>query len=202
MTDPLIAELRRRAVDPALATDEKWRAGAAPLDAAAIMGAERTLGRALPPLLREVYGTVGNGGFGPGHGLLPLVAVDSNDELESVVDLYCGLHATDPEDPVWSWPDDLVLFCDWGCAIRSCVDTSSPEGAVVTFDPNVRAERESMDAAFALTHTNLRAWFEDWIAGVKLWDLMFEPDPSRATEGINPFTRKPYRFVPSKLHRL
>jgi hypothetical protein len=35
------------------------------------------------------------------------------------------------------------------------------------------------------------AWFSDWVAGVKVWDLMFDPDPSRAKAGINPLTRQP-----------
>ena len=33
---------------------------------------EASLGLALPPTLRRVYGEVANGGFGPGYGLVPI----------------------------------------------------------------------------------------------------------------------------------
>jgi hypothetical protein len=204
MTDPLIAEIRRRAADASQATDMAARfpeTGAAPLDERSISQAEAILGRALPPFLHEAYRSVGNGGFGPGYGLLPLLVVGEANDSESVVDLYRGLSSSDRDDPVWAWPSQLLPFCDWGCAIRSCVDCSSAEGAVVTFDPGVRGVSEPMSNAFVVTHASLRNWFADWIAGVKLWELMFEPDPSRATTGIDPFTKKPRSFVPMKLRR-
>jgi hypothetical protein len=36
---------------------------------------------------------------------------------------------------------------------------------------------------------------------VKIWDLMFEPDESRATQLVNPFTRKSAPLVPNALRR-
>jgi hypothetical protein len=41
----------------------------------------------------------------------------------------------------------------------------------------------------------------DWLSGVKIWDLMFEPDPERARIITNPFTKRPYSFTPRKLRR-
>jgi hypothetical protein len=35
----------------------------------------------------------------------------------------------------------------------------------------------------------LRSWLSAWLAGADLFEVMFEPGPSRA--GINPFTRQP-----------
>jgi hypothetical protein len=58
-----------------------------------------------------------------------------------------------------------------------------------------------MSSVFARTHASIDAWFQDWIAGVKIWDLMFEPDESRATQLVNPFTRKSAPLVPKKLRR-
>jgi hypothetical protein len=81
------------------------------------------------------------------------------------------------------------------------VDCSSNEGAVVTFDPNSHQEGADWSDSFASTHASLEAWFSDWLAGVKIWDLMFERDPSQARAGINPFTRQPMTFVPSKIKR-
>jgi hypothetical protein len=204
MTDSLIADLRRRAADGSLATDEGpefAQTGTPPVDEQSILRAELILGRALPPLLRQAYGLVGNGGFGPGYGLLPLLPGGAASGAESVVGLYRAFCSTDPEDPAWCWPAHVVPFCDWGCAIRSCVDCSSPESAVITFDPNVRGVGEPMSSAFALTHSSLRAWFSDWIAGVNIWERMFEPDPASATTGTNPFTREPLTIVSTKLRR-
>lgn len=203
MTDPIVAELRRRAADSSRCTDSASQfpvKAHAPLDGPSISQAEKMLGRKLPALLRDAYEHVGNGGFGPGYGLLPLLA-NGEQEDETVVDLYAAFGSADPEDSAWSWPVHLVPFCDWGCAIRSCVDCSSADGAVVTFDPNVRGIGEPMLNAFAQTHPTLRAWFSDWIAGVEIWNLMYEPDPARATAGINPFTKEPMRIIPNRLRR-
>jgi hypothetical protein len=190
MMDSLITTLRRRAADSA----------AAPLDDHSIAQAERTLGRTLPTLLRDVYRHVGNGGFGPGYGLLPLLP-EEDAATESVVGLYQTFVADDSRDIAWSWPEQLLPFCDWGCAIRACVDCSTPEAAVVTFDPNACGPGEPTAQALAITHTSLHAWLADWASGVNIWELMFEPDPSHARTGIDPITKKPFSVVPRKLRR-
>lgn len=206
MTDSMIGKLRQRAVDASLATDQAGkfpRIANAPLDEHSICRAEALLGRALPSLLRDAYRYVGNGGFGPGYGLLPLLVDNAGPtDEESVVNLYTTFCSPDPEDSAWVWPRHLLPFCDWGCAIRSCIDCSTPSGPVVTFDPNVHDIGEPLSKAFALAHTDLEAWFGDWLAGAKLWDIMFEPDASRATSGVNPFTKEALVFVPTKLRRL
>ena len=92
-------------------------------------------------------------------------------------------------------------FCEWGCAIRSCLDCSTPEGAVLTFDPAAREPGQDMSLAFAPTHARLRDWLYDWLNGVNIWELMFEPDPARARKGTNPFTKEPLTLVPNKLRR-
>jgi hypothetical protein len=145
-----------------------------------------------------VYTTIGNGGFGPGYGLLALTPLMGEPDEDSVLGLYEIFSGVDPEEPSWVWPRQLVPFCDWGCAIRSCVDCSSDVGAVVTFDPNAHRQDEDWSDAFAPTHSSLEEWFSDWVAGVKIWELMFEPDSGRARTGINPFTRQPMTFVPRK----
>lgn len=118
-----------------------------------------------------------------------------------MVSLYRAFAGPDDEDEAWAWPLGLLPFCDWGCAIRSCVDTSSPDGRVVTFDPGARGPGEPMSAAFAQTHYSLRQWFIDWLDGVDLWQLMFEPDPARARVGINPFTKERIEIPAYKLRR-
>lgn len=205
MADFVIAKLRQRAADPALARDvaaEFPGVAAPPLARRAVTSAEAALGRPLPPLLRELYLSVGDGGFGPGYGLLPLLPRDMPPHIDSIVSIHTALAAIDPDDPTWSWPAHYLPFCEWGDAIRSCIDCASPEGAILTFDPGARDVGQDMSEAFALTHSSLRAWLSDWLAGVKIWDLMFEPDPSRARTGVNPFTKEPITLVPNKLRRL
>ena len=204
MNDSLISKLRARAADARFATDEPGdfpAAARSPLDAPTIARAEIALGRRLPDLLRAIYTTVGDGGFGPGYGLLRLMPDSASPGAESVVGLYEAFCGTDPEDPAWAWPVHLVPFCDWGCAIRSCVDCSAPDGAVITFDPNARDIGEPMSQALAATHPSLESWFVDWLAGVRIWDRMFEPDPSRAVPIINPFTKESVVHVPTKPRR-
>jgi hypothetical protein len=204
MTDQIIERLRRRAADPRLATDEAADAASdatAPLDDGSILRAEGIIGHRLPGLLRDAYRLVGDGGFGPGYGLLRLLPDPDSSDVESVIGLYEGLCSSDPEDPAWSWPAQLVPFCDWGCAIRSCVDCSTPAGMVVTFDPNVRDLGAPMSDALAASHPSVESWFADWLDGVKLWDRMFDNDASRAAAGINPFTGEPMTFGSTKLRR-
>jgi hypothetical protein len=83
---------------------------------------ERRLGFRLPLAVRQLYGLVANGGFGPGYGILGLVggAVDEFDE--TAVDSYLARPRAGAEDRRWQWPRGLLPFCNWGCQIYSCVD--------------------------------------------------------------------------------
>jgi hypothetical protein len=200
----LLAAIRERAQDPARYRDqgaESLRAVRGVLDEAAVLAIERQMGLQFPELLRSVYTSIGDGGFGPGYGLLPLVSRRTERDQDSVLHLYQAFCKADPEDLAWGWPRQLVPICDWSCAIRSCVDCSSAKGAVVTFDPNAHKEGEDWSDTFVPTHASFEAWFSDWVMGVKIGELMFEPDLGRATTGINPFTRQPITFMPSKLRR-
>ncbi|MCU0294178.1 MAG: SMI1/KNR4 family protein [Thermoanaerobaculaceae bacterium] len=183
-TASLIGELQRRAQDPLLATDASAdfpRAAPPPLDEESVAQAEEALGFRLPPLLRRVYLRVANGGVGPAYGLLPLVndgrPRDENDYVgEPVVELYEVSRLEDPKYPAWSWPERLIPFSEWGCGILSCIDCSTPEGAVWTFDPHMLGEEERTSDALARTHMSLREWLVDWLVGVDMWELMYEDD--------------------------
>lgn len=125
--------------------------------------AERLLGFRLPLLLKRLYCEVGDGGFGPEYGFLPLLkplpevklANGSIPGTESSVELFQIFRKGDPEDPAWFWPDRLLPVLDWGCAIRSCVDCSTANLQVVRDDPAVSRAIES---------PSLEQWLEDWIA--------------------------------------
>jgi hypothetical protein len=205
MSTTLIEQLRKRAESSSLASDREHDFPQTPdrcLDEGDIAGVERQLGFPVPPLLRDVYLHVGNGGWGPGHGLLPLVCTTETSDEESVSGLYEAFAAPDPEDPAWTWPRHLLPICDWGCAIRTCVDCDLPLNPIFTFDPNALEHGDPTEKAIAPIGLSLKEWFEAWISGVDLWSQMFEPDPDRAITIMNPFTKKPTTRVPTKLRRV
>jgi hypothetical protein len=152
-------------------------------------------------LLRAVYLRVGDGGFGPAYGLLPLFSPEPGDDHDSLVGRYLSLSTPQPRDPNWSWPPNLVPFCDWGGGISTCTDCSTEQGAVLTFDPDSHEDGGPMASAFAQTHRSVEAWFSDWLRGVDLGSLMFEPDPENSKTGMNPFTKRPILFTARRLRR-
>ncbi len=166
MPEDLITRIHRRAGDPRTrigSADNALTPRFPPASARQLDDFEQRFGFRLPWFLAHVYQRVGNGGFGPGYGLIGLPGGFSHDEGKSIVELYESYQ----EYPRWQWPDGLVPICDWGCAIFSCVDCQS--GSIVTFDPNQLHEGAPMTLAFAVSHASVAAWFEDWVNGVKLW---------------------------------
>src|SRR5688500_14054929 len=137
MSDSLLLAIQRRARDASAATDNPGHSNSVArsvADEQALARAEQSISQRLPSFLRSVYSEVGDGGLGPGYGLLPLFQLGEEAHEDSVVGLYKAFCGVDAEDAAWRWPHRLVPFCDWGCAIRSCVDCSSDDGAVVAFD--------------------------------------------------------------------
>jgi hypothetical protein len=193
MAEDLLTRIRVRADDPRTRTnnfDPGFPARFAPAPEAALSDAVRRLGSPLPAFLARVYLEVGNGGFGPGYGLIGLPGGYTGDEGGSVVDLYESRRAWATDGRGQRWPEAVVPFCEWGCAIYTCVDCHS--GAVLTFDPNTSDWDAPAGLAFGQTHPSVRAWFEDWVEGVSLWAKMFEHAPERDATIINPFTRQPF----------
>jgi hypothetical protein len=175
--DELIAQLKARALDPARRRDVKVESFA-PLNAVAtgetIAAAEAEIGFALPPLLVRIYTEVGNGGFGPGHGLM-LLAAPGEADPDSVAAVYRNFRA-------WSWPEKLLPLWDWGCAAWSCIDAATSEGVIVTHDEVAGA----IETAFTL-----RSWLQSWVSGVEMYKEIFEDQDAIRT---NPFTKKPIRI--------
>lgn len=164
LTEQILADLRSRA-HGAHPRDETSgsRQFQPPLCAAALDTVEQVLGFELPHVLRQLYGEVANGGFGPGYGLIGLRGGDPSDMKRDVVGEYHVFRQPDHNDPGRSWPDRLLPICHWGCAIYSCVDCSTPTGAVIRFDPNPVADDWTI--AWQAERGTLAGWLQSWLDG-------------------------------------
>lgn len=82
-----------------------------PAPLAAVREAEALAGMQLPTLLRRLYLEVGNGGFGPGYGLLGLRGGHTMGRINALTGL--DRPAVDPDVS----PRRLMIVCEWGCGI-------------------------------------------------------------------------------------
>ena len=64
----------------------------------AVLAAEAVFGYSLPPILRTVYLTVANGGFGPGYGIMGVDGGFEDDQRRGIVSRYQCFLNLDPED--------------------------------------------------------------------------------------------------------
>jgi hypothetical protein len=163
--DQLIAAIRQRASNPATRTDsaERWhRELGPPASADAVEAAEREMGCHLHQFHRRLFREVGNGGFGPGDGLIAIPEGLPDVQERSMIELKQGLFS-DHERQMSS----VVPLCDWGCGIWSCVDCET--GAILSISSFGLRDLEQ----------DLHSWFEDWISGVNLWDRMVVVDEIR-----------------------
>lgn len=135
-----------------------------------LVQAETLLGFRLPALLRRIYREVGNGGFGPGYGLLPLhkIPPGAGPDPTSLVAEYQGMRSFSQKDldthyaqekvkPAL-WPQGVLILCDWGCNINSCLDCSSSTLPIYRMDSNINFMVE-----WALEAPSLFDWVEAWI---------------------------------------
>lgn len=172
MQDHTIAAIRRRIAVKITDLDGFSPARLQTADPNDITNDERQLGFALPPLLKRIYADIGNGGFGPGYGLIGLTNGVPGDTGKTGPAMYRLLCSTDPEDPYWKWPDGLLPICNWGCAILSCVDCSDPSFRMRIFDPNVHEGHDWADTFFEES-PSFDEWLRAWASGIDLWDLMY-----------------------------
>ena len=143
--------------------------------------AEAQLGFGLPSFLRRLYLEVGNGGFGPGYGLFPLNdhSPSSTSLTYSLVAAYLGMRSMSQKDidEYWAneekkpalWPERVLMICDWGCNIYSCLNCSSPDLPIFRMDSNV-----NFMAEWAIEASSLQQWLEAWMDGKPLFRLDWE----------------------------
>ena len=164
--DQLIAAIRQRASDPAARTDfadRVHRELGPPAGADAIEVAEREMGCHFHQFHRRLLREVGNGGFGPGAGLIGIPGGSLDVEEPSMTELKQGLFSDHEKVQTLS----VVPLCDWGGGIWSCVDCET--GAIFSISEFGLRDLEQ----------DLYSWFEDWISGVNLWDRMVVVDEIR-----------------------
>jgi hypothetical protein len=133
----------------------------APLDA--VEEIEALAGRPLPPLLRRLYLEVGNGGFGPGYGLLGLRDGHATGRNAFTTFERGRRDLGGPAVP--------MLICDWGCAITTELDLE--DGQIWGFDPNPAPG----DVQFGFPqHMTITEWFAKWLDG-RLYQPWLLEDP-------------------------
>jgi hypothetical protein len=167
MTDT--SELLRRVSDRA---EQEAEVLAACLGEQDITDAERVLGFTLPPLLRELYLHVANGGFGPEYTLLPLVGAGRTATAE-----YGPLRDTRPA----CWPHGLLPILEGGGGMYAAVDCLAPDAPVLLFEPN--AGPDDWADAWFLDSPSLAQWLTSWLDRTGWYgeDVMMSEDGPQPT---------------------
>lgn len=146
----------------------------APVTEAELAAAEKSLGFPLPPVLRELYLHVGNGGFGPGFGVM---GINDNGLLDSVlsyhvVSAYQGYGK--PSKNYLPWPAQHVPFCYWGEAIYSVVNCRQAPYPVFMADFANLRPHQPIEKAFFPHNDSLAAWLGQWCEGIDLWKQVYK----------------------------
>jgi len=171
--DDIVALVRGRLKEKTTDQDrfEKRKIGK-PATMLGLAADETRLGFALPPLLKRLYVELGNGGFGPGYGLIGMSGGIPDDLGCTAPESYLLMRSQDPSEPGWFWPEKLLPICHWGCAILSCVDCASPTFRMRIFDPNV-IQSDDWSEAFFEEAESLERWIGEWAEGANLWDSAY-----------------------------
>ena len=135
-----------------------------PLPESEIADAEKHFGFRLPDPVRQFYSQVSAGGYGPGYGFYGLTRGTETFPDETVLSLYTIFRKGDPDEPEFVWPHMLLPILDWGCAIRTCVDCSTPSLPMIRFDPN----EEGADQ-FYPENFDFEMWLQAWLDGYDHW---------------------------------
>ena len=135
------------------------------------------LGFRMPKLLEDCYLQIGNGGFGPGYGLIGLEGGHASD-FGSLVSTFEQLKS-DQEQEGNAWPEGMLPFNEWGCNTFSCVDCNDGGASVYTFE----------DFELSETVYDLPTFFELWLSGADVL-AHTQAKSSRLAKITNPFTGK------------
>jgi hypothetical protein len=151
----------------------------------AVRFAEASLGLNIPQLLRLIYLNVGNGGFGPGYGIIGVggghasnlgTLVETYDQIKKGAD-YLGI----------TWSARLLPFCEWGCNIFSCVDCGDTDYQMFQSD----------ECRVYAQNYNLEKFFEMWLTDVDIFAV--SSSSGKSAQITNPFTRKKVRVTSTQM---
>lgn len=138
-----------------------------PFDLASRPGVETHLGFVLPDILVQIYHQIGNGGFGPGYGLMGLSGDGFTDDLGHTADaLYASFRSDVSDDDPFEWPEGLLPVCHFGCAIYHCIEADSEE--IIIWDPNLWDGESSVATALFPTGLRVNEWLARWSTGEPL----------------------------------
>ena len=137
MTDDIVELVRARAANPGTIHDMAQGLSPAPkiyppASVDDMAAAEGRLGFGLPALLKRIYIEIGNGGFGPGYGIIGITGGYDGWTGGDVLSLYAG-YRENPPGGMPEWSEKTLPVCTWGCDIYSCVDCSKPEAPVLVY---------------------------------------------------------------------
>lgn len=129
---------------------------------AEVADAERRLGKDFPELLRRIFLEVGNGGFGPGYGLLGVGSGMKTPLGDDLVGTYKRLsYANGPY-----WPKDHVPVIDWGGGSFSLIDFSS--GRINRFVPDIHGVGDPSGNELLEEADTLKDYLRLWLEGADL----------------------------------
>lgn len=148
-----------------------------PVTASALQTVERAIGFELPEMVRAIYLEVGNGGFGPGFGIVGMKGGPKLDGC-TLETCYRNMVRLEKENPAWHWPERLLPLANHGCSMWSCVDCAYHKLPMILWDPNILdSELDGANAqlnwgnSFWDQGQSLRMWLEGWLAEEQ------EPEP-------------------------
>ena len=165
--DALIERIRARIVE-GRPNDQpgEWLPVQPPVLPEALVAAEAQLGFRLPESLRRLYAEVGNGGFGPVFGLLPLTIASLGEAPAEAESELAGDHARLVRRYAGEWPAGLVPAFYCGCTVFEFVDCRDPAGPVVWFDEGSEELSELLNREAI---PSLARRLEAWLASEQVW---------------------------------
>ena len=131
--------------------------GRPPVSADAFQRAEQTLGLTFPVTFRRLYTELGDGGWGPSYGFLPLLDSGEHPYVDSIVGWTESLRLEG------HWPWSVVPFAYWGCDHHSLLNVETGQVGLAplwAFEDGVPVLWQA---------PSLEAWLTSWLEGVNLF---------------------------------
>jgi hypothetical protein len=149
----------------------EWLPMQLPVKPGDLAAVEMRLGFPLPDLLRRLYMEIGNGGFGPVFGLIPLTSASlgASPQAEAELDLAGeDANLVNRYRQQGGWPGGLVPTFYCGCTVFELVDCRDPAGPVVWFDAG-SDEISVLNSGERIPVPSLARRLEAWLDGEQVW---------------------------------